>query len=329
LNYWDFNKLNDKYHINFRLMAKNKLTRRQFVSTITVGAGTVLIGKSALALPTNSPVMSADPFQLISLGKSGLKTTFLGMGTGFSGYNRSSNITRAGVAESLIRLAYEKGIRFFDCADSYGTHPYTAAALKGFPRENYTLSSKIWVSQGGLPEPDRPNADVVIDRFRKELNTDYIDLIQLHCMADGQWTDKHKKQMDILENLKVKKIIRAHGVSVHSLEAMEACVGNPWIDVIHVRINPFGEAMDTKDPALVVPVIEKLHKEGTGIIGMKLIGNGNFTNDSEKIDASLKYVLGLGTVDTILIGFELPEQIDNYIGRIKNSVESKKQRSTN
>jgi predicted aldo/keto reductase-like oxidoreductase len=129
--------------------------------------------------------------------------------------------------------------------------------------------------------------------------------------------------MDILENLKAKKIIRAHGVSVHSLEAMEACVDSPWVDVVHVRVNPFGEAMDKKDPSLVTPVIEKLHKAGKGIIGMKLIGNGNFRNDSEKIDASLNYVLGLGTVDMIIVGFELPEQIDNYVGRVKNVLKSK------
>ena len=299
-------------------MIKRKLTRRQFLTTtVAVGAGSVLLGKSALRVPSQSPVLSSDPLQVVTLGKSGIKTTLLGMGTGFSGYNRSSNITRAGVAESIIHQAYEKGIRFFDCADSYGTHPFTAAALKSVPRESYTLSSKIWVGPGGIPDKERPDADVVIDRFRKELKTDYLDLVQIHCMTDPHWTDKQKKQMDILENLKIKKVIRAHGVSVHSLDAMEACVGNPWVDIVHVRINPFGEVMDKSDPASVIPVISKLHKEGKGIIGMKLIGNGNFKNDSEKIDASLKYVLGLGTVDMIIVGFELPEQIDNYIGRVK------------
>jgi aryl-alcohol dehydrogenase-like predicted oxidoreductase len=299
-------------------MAKRNLTRRQFVATtITAGAGSVLLGKAAIGLPAKPAESFADPFRIVKLGKSGLKSTLLGMGTGFSGYNRSSNITRAGVAESIIRQAYEKGIRFFDCADSYGTHPFTAAALKGVPRESYTLSSKIWVGPGGIPESERPDADVVIDRFRKELKTDYLDLVQIHCMTDPQWTDKQKKQMDILENLKVKKIIHAHGVSVHSLEAMEACVESSWVDVVHVRVNPFGEVMDKSDPAAVIPVIAKLHKAGKGIIGMKLIGNGNFKNDSEKIDASLKYVLGLGTVDMIIVGFELPEQIDNYIGRIR------------
>lgn len=301
------------------------MTRRQFVTTtIAAGAGTVLLGKTAFALPTSSSGFSTDPLQIVRLGKSGLKSTLLGMGTGFSGGNRSSNITRSGVAESIIRQAYEKGIRFFDCADSYGTHPFTAAALKGVPRESYLLSSKIWVSQGGIPEPDRPDADIVVDRFRKELNTDYLDMIQIHCMTDALWTDKQKKQMDILENLKAKKIIRAHGVSVHSLEAMEACVESSWVDVIHVRVNPFGEAMDKKDPAEVIPIIEKLHKAGKGVIGMKLIGNGKFRNESDKIDASLKYVLELGTVDMIIVGFELPEQIDNYMSRVRNALQSKK-----
>jgi aryl-alcohol dehydrogenase-like predicted oxidoreductase len=299
-------------------MSKRNLTRRQFVTTtVTAGAGSILLGKTVLAFPVKSAGMSEDPFRIVTLGKTGIKTTLLGMGTGFSGYNRSSNITRAGVAETLIRQAYEKGIRFFDCADSYGTHPFTAAALKGIPRDSYALGSKMWVGPGGIPESERPNADVVIDRFRKELKTDYLDLVQIHCMTDSKWTDKQKKQMDILENLKVKQIIRGHGVSVHSLEAMEACVDHPWIDVVHVRVNPYGDAMDKSDPAKVIPVIEKLHKAGKGVIGMKLIGNGNFKNDSEKIDASLKYVLGLGTVNMIIIGFELPEQIDNYIGRIR------------
>ena len=298
------------------------MTRKQFLATIAVGTGPVLLGKAALSLSGSSSDLSADPLQIIRLGKSGLKSTLLGMGTGYSGYNRSSNITRAGVAESLILQAYEKGIRFFDCADSYGTHQFAAAALKRVPRESYILSSKIWVSQGGIPGPERPDADIVVDRFRKELNTEYLDIVQIHCMTDPRWTDMQKKQMDILETLKAKNIIRAHGVSVHTLDAMEACVGNPWVDVIHVRINPFGESMDKNDTSLVIPVIEKLHREGKGVIGMKLIGNGKFRNDSDKINESLKYVLGLGYVDMIIVGFELPEQIDNYKLRVENVLKS-------
>jgi predicted aldo/keto reductase-like oxidoreductase len=310
-------------------MKKWTMNRRQFMTTIAAaGTGTLLLGKNSLTFPSVKPDVTADPFRIISLGKSGLKTTLIGMGTGFNGYNRSSSITRAGkgVAETVIRHAYEKGIRYFDCADSYGTHLFVKEALKIYPRESYIVGTKIWEEQGGIPEAERPDADIVVERFRKELNTDYLDLVQIHCMTARDWTDKYKRQMEILETLKARKIIRAHGVSVHSLEAMEAAAASSWVDVVHVRINPYGEAMDSKDPAQVIPVIEKLHKSGKGVIGMKLIGNGKFRNDSEKIDASLKYVLGLGTVDLIIIGFELPEQIDNYAGRVNRTLQIMKQK---
>jgi len=301
-------------------MKKRTISRRKFMTTISAGAGTLFLGSVADIFATTPALKETDPLQLISLGKSGIKTTLLGMGTGFNGYNRSSSITRNGVAESLIRSAYDKGIRYFDCADNYGTHPFMGPALKGISRESYTIGTKMWVTNGGIPDKERPEAAIVIDRFRKELNTDYIDLVQLHCLTTGGWTDEFKRYMDGLETLKAKKIIKAHGVSVHSFDALMAASESSWVDVIHVRINPFGINMDKKDPNEVVPLIEKLHKSGKGVIGMKLIGNGSFKDDSEKVDASVRYVLGLGTVDMIIVGFEQPEQIDNYIARMKSAL---------
>lgn len=302
-------------------MKKKIFSRRQFMSTITAGTGTLILGRNALALSSVTSDAGSDPFQIVTLGQSGLKTTLLGMGTGYSGYNKSSSITRAGkdTAINLIRYAYESGIRFFDCADAYGTHPHTREALKNFPRESYTLCSKILVSRSGVLSPENPGADAVIDRFRKELNTDYIDLIQIHLMTAGNWTDIQKKQMDILETLKAKKIIRAHGVSVHSLDAMRAAAASPWVDVIHCRINPFGVSMDSSNPDEVVPVIEQMHKSGKGIIGMKVVGNGSYRDDPGKIDQAVRFVLGLGSVDVMIIGFEFPNQIDNFVSRIRNT----------
>ena len=303
-------------------MSKKRISRREFVSYAAAGTGTLLFANLMSSDDNNSLSVQPDPLQKIKLGKTGITTTLLGMGTGYNGYNRSSSITRAGVAEKIIRCAYDKGIRFFDCADAYGTHPFTARALKEIPRENYTISTKIWVSPGSLPEPERPDANIVLDRFRKELSTDYIDVVQMHCMTSGTWTDEHKRQMDILETLKSKGIIRAHGVSVHSLQAMEAASASSWVDVIHVRINPFGASMDAPKPEAVTPVIEKLHKSGKGIIAMKVFGNGSFRNDQDKLDQSMKFVLGLGTVDMIIIGFEQTDQIDNCIERMKKALKS-------
>jgi predicted aldo/keto reductase-like oxidoreductase len=152
------------------------------------------------------------------------------------------------------------------------------------------------------------------------MGVDYFDLVQIHCMVDADWTDSQRRQMDILEDLKAKGVIRAHGVSVHSLEAMKAILDDPWVDVLHARINPYGIAMDKPDPAEVVEVIHQVHASGKGIIGMKLVGNGEYTDDSDKINHALRFVLGLGSVDMMIVGFESDQQVDNYMDRTQTAL---------
>ncbi len=302
-------------------MEKNNLNRRKFLTALSLGTAHFLFSNPLYA--SSFQTTSLNPLQKIKLGNSGIETTMLGVGTGVHASNRSSFLTKQEKDKSLalLRYAYEKGFRNFDCADTYGTHWMMAEVLPQMKREELTITSKIWVRSGGIPDAARPDANIVVDRFRKELNTDYIDLVQIHCMVDADWTDSQKKQMDILENLKAKGIIRAHGVSVHSLEAMKAAVKSPWVDVIHVRINPYGIAMDKPEPEEVVKVIQQLHDSGKGVIGMKLIGDGKLRNDSEKIDNALRFVLGLGTVNMMIIGFEEIKQIDNYLGRVEQTLE--------
>ena len=303
-------------------MKKNKFNmhRRNFVRALSLGTAHLLFSNPLYA--AKSRYSNSNPLQKVKLGKSGLETTLLGIGTGVHAGNRTAFLTRQDKNKSLNLLyhAYDKGIRFFDCADSYGTHGLVAEAMKKMDRSEITLSSKIWVRGGGIPEPERPDANIVVDRFRKELNTDYLDLVQIHCMVEENWTETQKRQMDILENLKAKGIIRAHGVSVHSLDAMKDAAKSPWVDVIHVRINPYGIAMDKPEPEEVVQVINQLHNSGKGVIGMKLIGNGELRNQSEKIDHALRFVLGLETVDMMIIGFEENEQIDNYLARTESAL---------
>ncbi len=304
-------------------MKSDQISRRKFISKISVGAGTVLLANATDAAAAFSKP-STNPFQTITLGRSGIKTSMIGMGTGIRAGNRECNLTRMGKkkAVALIEYAYERGIRMFDGADSYGSHPFIAEALKSKPREDYTLVSKMWVRPGGIPEPERPDADVVIDRFRKELNTDHIDILQIHCMVDQNWTDQQKKQMDILQNLKEKSIIRSHGVSIHTTDALNACVTSPWVDIVHSRINAFGTSMDDKDPDKVLSIVKKIHDAKKGVIAMKLIGNGNFRNDPEKIEQSLHYVLKSGAVDMMIVGFDEEWQIDDYARRVENALKS-------
>jgi aryl-alcohol dehydrogenase-like predicted oxidoreductase len=302
-------------------MDKSAMDRRKFLAALSLGTAHLMFHNPVYGM--TGRFSTTDPLQRVALGKSGLNPTLLGFGTGVWASSRNSFITRQEKDESvaLLRHAYERGFRMFDCADTYGTHGIMKEALRGMDREQMVISSKIWTREGNLPEPERPDADIVVDRFRKEMGVDYFDLVQIHCMVDADWTDSQKRQMDIMENLKAKGVIRAHGVSVHTLEAMRAALEDPWVDVLHARINPYGIAMDKPDPAEVVEMIHKVHASGKGIIGMKLVGNGDYSGESEKIDHAIRFVLGLGSVDMMIVGYENAYQVDNYMDRTRTALE--------
>jgi len=294
-----------------------KLKRREFIRQSALGVTGLLAG-TRLAPAADAASTFYDPYQRIPLGKTGLRVSRFCLGTGMSGGNRQSNHTRMGKEklEALIQGAYERGIRMFDLADLYGTHPYLMPALKGVPRAELTIVSKIWCHRGGIPEPERPDADVVVSRFLKEIGTDYLDLVLLHCMTSGQWPEQMRKQMDILAKLKDKGVVRALGVSCHSLAALEAAAGEPWVDSVHARINPYRMTMDD-EPEKVVPILKKLHAAGKGVVGMKIIGEGRLRNDPDKRDASARFVLGLGCVDVLNVGFEKIQEIDDFAARVR------------
>ncbi len=298
-----------------------QFNRRKFLKTTIAGAGAVLLSDIK---SISAPAIDTDPFAMVPLGKTGIKVSRIAMGTGVKSINRQSNLTRLGKekAVALIQHAYSCGVRFFDCADTYGSHELVAEAMKGIPREKYVINTKIWRYPGGIPEPERPDANIVVDRFRKELNTDYIDMVCLHAMVDPDWTDEQKRQMDILENLKAKGIIRAHGVSVHSLLALYTCIDSPWVDSVHVRLNAYGDKMDSYNPAHTVKMVKELHKAGKAVIAMKLIGEGKYRNDPAKIDETLRFVLALNAVDMLLVGFDRTEQVMDYAERVRKTLKS-------
>ena len=179
------------------------LKRRQFLQRSAFGVGGLLVG-TGLAHAAEAKPAFFDPFETVPLGRSALEVSRFCLGTGMHGGNRQSNHTRLGKEklETLLRGAYDRGIRLFDLADLYGTHPYLITALKGIPRDRYQIVTKIWFQGGGIPERERPDADIVVARFLKELQTDHIDLLLLHCVTSGKWPEELRRQMDIMAKLK-------------------------------------------------------------------------------------------------------------------------------
>jgi len=294
-----------------------KTNRRQFLAQSAFGLGAAMLGAPLLsrAEPLYKPF---DPFASVPLGRSKLKVSRFCLGTGMRGGRRESNQTRLGKGkfEALIRESFDRGVRLFDLADLYGTHPYVIPALKGISRDRFQVCTKIWWDKGGIPEPERPDADVCVERFLRELNTDYIDLVLLHCVKSPKWPEELRKQMDLLSRLKDKGTIRALGVSCHSLEALEAAASEPWVESVHTRINPYGMSMDGP-PEKVVPVLKKIHGSGKGVVGMKIIGEGRLRNDEEKRDASVKFALELGCVDVLNVGCESIAEVDDLAARVR------------
>jgi aryl-alcohol dehydrogenase-like predicted oxidoreductase len=244
----------------------------------------------------------------IKLGAMKVELSRLAMGTGTNGSGGSSNQTKllgvSGLAD-LFHAGYDQGLTFWDSADQYGTHPHLKEALKRVPREKITILSKTHASTEREMKAD-------LDRFRREIGTDYIDILLLHCMLDGDWPERKKGAMAVISEAREKGIVRTHGTSCHTLEALKAAARTPWVQVDLARINPAKVAMDA-DPATVISVLREMKAAGKGVIGMKIFGAGKLR---DRTDECLQFALGLDCVDCFTIGVESRAQMEDLIRKI-------------
>ncbi len=288
------------------------MQRREFLSRSSRTLGAALLARSAVAraalvdpAPLTQKFGASDT---VVLGKTGIRTSRLAMGTGTIGGAGQSNQTRLGNSPftTLLRDGYhDNGLRFFDSADSYGSHPYVAEAIKGMPRDRVTVLTKTDTRDAAGVQRD-------LDRFRRELGVDYIDIVLIHCVTEGDWTTRYRGAMDVLSEAKTKGVIRAHGVSCHSLPALKAAAASPWVDVDLVRLNPIGSHMDA-DPETVISVIKEMKAQGKGIVGMKILGQGDLR---DKPSEAIRYALGSGVLDAFTIGAESRTEQNNLVQRI-------------
>ncbi len=283
------------------------MNRRKFIAGATAGVGAAYFAEHAIAgvldLPAHAGKVEAH--DTVTLGKTGIRTSRLAMGTGTIGSGGSSNQTRTGSLTRLLRTGYDRGLIFFDTADSYGSHPEVAEAVSQLPRDKVVIMTKC-----DSRDPKQAKAD--IERYRRELKTDYIDILLMHCLLEGDWTERYRGVMDVFEEAKQKKIIRAHGCSCHTIGALRAAARSPWVDVDLVRLNPVGAHMDA-DPQTVIGVIKEMRAQGKGIIGMKILGQGAMR---KRQDEAIRFALGSGVLDAFTIGAESDAEQSDLIRRI-------------
>ncbi len=248
-----------------------------------------------------------------------MKVTRLAFGTGTHGGRVQRELGQEGFTR-LVRHAYDNGIRFFETADSYGgMHEMLGIALKGLPRDSYRLMSKYRTPNQGDPLPK-------LDTYRRQLNTEYLDIMLLHCVRPPTWNSDYRDMEDAFEEAKHRKVILSHGASEHGLPALRQFPGNRFLEVAMIRMNHKGVRMDVDsatepggeaigDVPAVVALTRKVHDEGMGVISMKLVGEGRFTNPEDR-EAALRYTMNLGCVDSVTIGFKNTAEIDEAIERM-------------
>lgn len=299
-------------------------SRRQFISSALAGAGVLVAGpawvSAAKASRRSGKRRATD---IVTLGPTGIKASRLAQGTGWNGGGRSSAHARLGETAftKLIRHGLDQGITLIDSADLYGIHPYVRTALEGVPRDKYILSSKLWPRKEYWNSPSG-GAREEVNRFRKELNSEVLDICLMHCMMGAEWPRTYERVRDELSEMKEKGAVRAVGISCHDLGAMKVAAAHPWVDVILARINNVGKEAEMDAPVEdVAPVLKQARANGKVVLGMKIFGAGKLVEPEQK-DASLRYVLQNELVDAITVGMMRPKEIDDTIRRMSRALKA-------
>ena len=280
------------------------MQRRKFLKYSL--AGSLLAGIFPYHLYAgNTRLYPSDQVELINTG---IRTSRMAMGTGSGGWGGSSKQTRRlGIKglPDLLHAAFDEGITFWDTADQYGSHPHVKEALKRVPREKVTILTKT-VSR------TKEGVQNDLERFRKELGTDYIDIVLLHAVTDPNWNSNYKGAMQALSEAKEKGLIRAHGISCHSIGALEKAAVEPWVQVDLARFNPAGIRMDD-DVNTVKKVLQRMQDNGKAVIGMKVYGAGRLI---DKKDESLQFHVAHDFINAFSLGIENYEQLKDVQKRL-------------
>jgi 1-deoxyxylulose-5-phosphate synthase len=301
-------------------------SRRQFLSGLAVGVASVgcadgkgsgatgepfppfTPGTSTEAAPAAEPSapMGRTASDQVLLGSTGITISRLVMGSGSHGYAGASDQTRLGLSafSSMLVNSFDQGITFWETADQYGAHPHLNQALQQVGRQKVVVLTKTHATTAAQMEAD-------LNRYLAELGTDHIDIVLLHALESSNWVAERQGAMEYLSRAKERGVIRAHGVSCHSLAALRLAARTPWVEVDFARINPAGLHMDA-DPATVISVLREMKAAGKGVVGMKILGQGEIRD----LDMAIGHAVRLDCIDAFTIGFTSRAQLEEIQTKI-------------
>jgi len=283
----------------------SRYSRRDFLKTgVAVGVA---------SLPLAAETRTATDW--VTLGRSNVKVTRLAFGTGSFSGQVQRDLGQAQFTK-LVRYAHDRGIRFYETAESYGDmHRMLGIALQGVPRESYRLMSKVTTSPGVDPQEK-------FDELRRLAQTEYFDIMLLHWQHTGTWPTDSARWQDGINEAERRQVIKSHGASVHGLPALRQVPDNKWLDVAMIRVNHKGTRMDAEDYDTdglgnvneVVTHVKQARQEGMGVISMKLVGEGQFGHEDRQ--KAMRFAFRNAGVDCVAVGDNKTSEIDEAIDNL-------------
>ncbi|MGE0887243.1 MAG: aldo/keto reductase [Blastocatellales bacterium] len=308
---------------------KPGISRRDFLRQSAEAITVTTLGAELLSTAEAAPVRTAsDWVPLGKLNKQKIKIPRVGMGTGTVNGKTQRDLGQEGF-NALVKHAYDRGVRYIDTADNYKTHEMVREAIKAnkLQRDKIFIQTKLPLRAETIADPMK-----TIDRYRKELGVDYIDSLLIHCATKGNWVADHKFLMDAFDEAQHKGWIKIKGCSCHGLTALREATQSDWMEVQLARVNPQGHLVDGDHPtnphhpagkvAEAMKEIKAMHDKGRGIIGMKLVGEGSFT-DPEDREKAVRYAMTCGFVDAVVMGFKNTAEVDEAVERINRALAQK------
>jgi aryl-alcohol dehydrogenase-like predicted oxidoreductase len=284
-----------------------RFDRRRLMATSAAVVGSLVFDRASAEPRAATPTKRKQAADRVTLGKTGIVTSRLALGSGTNGWGGRSDQTRLGTGPfvRLLRHGFDQGLDFWETADQYGAHDFLRRGMSQVGRKKVVVLTKTHATTAEELEAD-------LSRFMKELGTDYLDIVLLHNMRSPSWASERAGAMEALERAKEKGVIRAHGVSCHTLPALRLAARTPWVEVDLARMNPAGSHMDA-DPQTVKEVLRDMKRAGKAVIGMKILGAGDL---SDSIEGAISHAVRLETLDAFTIGFKSRGELDDVVRRI-------------